>query len=101
MYTDIGDNESWHAAKLPSREKTIVRAACSCVRDVHYICVRRVEGGRRRREDNTSEQMMRQTDSTVCVCVGERTTGPFFRNAARKMKFSRVKCRTDEQPNLL
>lgn len=31
VYTDINDNESWHTAKLPPREKTIVRAGCVCV----------------------------------------------------------------------
>ena len=61
MYTDIGDNESWHAAKLPSREKTIVHAPCSCVRDVHYICVRQGEGGRRRREEKEGGEGGRTT----------------------------------------
>lgn len=39
VYTDIGDNESWHSAKLPDGEKTIVHAVCICVHDLHYICV--------------------------------------------------------------
>lgn len=32
VYTDIGNNESWHTATLPSREKTI----CVCF---VYMCV--------------------------------------------------------------
>lgn len=32
VYTDIGNNESWHRATLPSREKTI----CVCF---VYMCV--------------------------------------------------------------
>lgn len=37
VYTDIGDNESWHTAKLHSREKTIVHTVfmCACMHDVH------------------------------------------------------------------
>lgn len=70
VYTDIGDNESWHRAKLPSGETTIVHAVSLCVRDVQYLCARR-RGGRRGedREDKESQKMTRQ------LTTGQKTEG--------------------------
>lgn len=49
VYTDIGNNESWHRATLPSREKTI----CVCfvyVCELYIMYVR--DGGKEVKEES-------------------------------------------------
>lgn len=62
VHTDIGDNESWHTAKLPPGEKTIEHVVCVYVCTMYIMeCMFEKE---RKRENDVEVQHV-----YVYVCV--------------------------------